>query len=34
MEKNSKAASWLIFIGVIVGLNVLSHVFHWGWVFY
>jgi len=23
-----------IFIGVIVLLNVLSQVFHWGWIFY
>ena len=27
-------SGWLIFIGVILVLNLLSYVFHWGWTFW
>ncbi len=25
---------WLIWIGIIIGINVLSHIFNWGFVIY
>lgn len=31
---NRRILGWVAFIGVIVLLNVLSHVFDWGWRFY
>jgi exosortase/archaeosortase len=31
---NKNVAGWVVFIGVIIGLNVLSHVFGWGFRFY
>lgn len=31
---NRRILGWVAFLGVIVLLNVLSHVFDWGWQFY
>ena len=28
------AMGWLVWIGVIVGINILSHIFNWGFVIY
>jgi hypothetical protein len=30
----SRYGGWLISIAIIVILNILSHVFDWGWTFY
>jgi hypothetical protein len=32
--KNNKWLGWVVFIGIIILLNVASHVFGWGWRFY
>lgn len=29
-----EAGSWVLYIGFLVGFNVLSHIFDWGWIIY
>lgn len=31
---SSRGMGWLIWIGIIIGVNVLSYVFHWGFWLY
>lgn len=34
MEEGSGAMGWVVFIGIIVIVNVLSYVFDWGFIIY
>lgn len=34
MSGGGRVPGWLITIGIIVVLNVLSYFFNWGWYFY
>lgn len=33
-DEGSGCSGWMIWLGILVLLNVLSYAFNWGWYFY